>query len=104
VYESLENTTAVQLRIPLFWATTLRQRLTGFRRFGAKYCPYLQGSKRLQLRPLKMIAICCFETTGSNYFLKQRHIPKEGILQWEIGFQIIGKVNRYKFDIHIEKG
>jgi hypothetical protein len=51
VYESLENKTkvfaAVHLRIPLFWDITLRQRVTGFRRFGAIKCIYLQGLKVL---------------------------------------------------------
>jgi hypothetical protein len=40
---------------------------------------------------------------GIQLALKQRHIPKERTLQWEIDIQIIQKVNRYNFGKQTEK-
>jgi hypothetical protein len=50
-----------------------------------------------------MDAAASYETLAKLRHTKQRHVPKEGTLQWEIGFQITEKVNRCNFDTQTEK-
>jgi hypothetical protein len=68
--------TAMLLRCALFWDTTQHRVVIVYRRFGTTYRSYLQRS-RSPRQVLKVVPICCPETSVKDYHSTLPNIPEE---------------------------
>ena len=74
------------LREQAFWVVALCGWIIAFHRFEGTYCRHLQGNESVSgLITLKIKAVLCFETSGSNHPIAWCNNPENPLPQQSIG-------------------